>query len=1112
MPGWYIHMDVARKALAALSKNQGAAGTFGQGGPGAKDLEGIAHANPAYVALGAIGPDIFFLLPDFKPPVGTMLWGAATTIRDIYTWWDDNFLGPYEKQLGPIAANTADELAAITGELSKQLSSIFSRALQLILDTLIVLSVRSYDVFGFLGSGVPQGYDEQAFFWSDMLHYRRTYEFAARLWQNASAEKDQARRARFQAFALGWMSHLATDVVGHSFVNEKSGGPYRLHWQRHHLVENHMDARVYDSENGGKAMYPMLSSAARHLWIAFNPDGSSRVDFFQPQPGPDYLQGDDTPSSLDRKSKWDFDSDLPDELAAFVAQTLRDVYPERNPKQPADPKGMGADHPTIISSLQDGHDGYADPDKIVVTYWWLYRYLKWISTDYFKLLHPKPPDVFNLPPFPSPPGTGESDPGPGTDDASDWQTFLDILLAIFAWIVYLLEVAAWPALAIADLITSAGTYPVRELLYESLELPLYNAWLALHWYLSMTGFVSPMKGEISPGLMTLGSGVGDVWKTVQAALADPLGGLKPEPLAGTERSGGDPDERPLPRDVVTDAQASLGAFIDWVRGVSCGAGDTPSEFMRPWLWPDKDNENRDVLTEGHTIWASPFRAPQDATVLFTPAPGDATARHDLAQAKNENETIQIARDHLRHGRHLGDPVDYSGYVVAQLTRDPAGPNPPPPANFNLDSDRGYGYLCWDWLRSRDFMATPGSWTDSQREDGHHRVWPPPGQADPRAYHAPLRPGGGWCDMDLAEENAPPPPPGSPDRPTPHVHGANVVIRYLDREENYPSASGGWFAPMSVASRGADRLDVVARAHGRDVWHQAWDGGNWSAWLSLGGDLASPPQVLASGPQRLDAFALGRDRAVWHQVWDGGKWSGWTSLGGVLISPPYAVALGPSRLDVFALGLDRALWHQTWDGNKWSGWVSLGGTLTSPPHAVSWGPNRLDVFALGLDHGLWQQAWDGNKWSGWASRGGVLGSPPHAVAWGPNRLDVFALGLDSALWHQTWDGNKWTGWASRGGVLTSPPHAVAWGPNRLDVVGLGLDHAVWHQAWDGNKWTGWASIGGALTSSPRVVARASNHLDVFALGLDHALWHRAWDGMAWTGWESRGGADLFGAGA
>ena len=126
-------------------------------------------------------------------------------------------------------ANTADEIGALTGGLSEQLSALFSEASSFLMDFVLVLITRQYDIFGLLSSGVPQGFDEQTFFWSDMLHYRKTYEFAHELWKSATTDAQKA-------FALGWMTHLATDVTGHCFVNEKCGGPYRLHWQRHHLV------------------------------------------------------------------------------------------------------------------------------------------------------------------------------------------------------------------------------------------------------------------------------------------------------------------------------------------------------------------------------------------------------------------------------------------------------------------------------------------------------------------------------------------------------------------------------------------------------------------------------------------------------------------------------------------------------------------------------------------------------------------------------------------------------------------------------------------------------------------------------------------------------------
>jgi hypothetical protein len=761
-------MDVARKALSSLDHNAGAGAILGSNGPDAASIKAIAENNPAYVALGAIGPDIFFLLPDFKPPVGTMLWGAANTIKDLYTWWDDNFLSPYEDQLGPIFDNLSDQVNAVTGGLANQLSDIFSRAFKFLLDTVVVMATRQYDVFSFLGSGVPEGYDEQVFFWSDMLHYRKTYEFAAHLWQKAH----KAGNERMMAFALGWMSHLATDVTGHCFVNEKSGGPYRLHWQRHHLVENHMDAKVYDTERGSEAIYQMISAAALHLWIAFNPDGSSRENFFANQPGPNYATGDDTPSILDRKSKWDVDSNIPDDLAQFLAEALKEVY---NPAvmRTADSKGACADHPTIISDLSPGSDGYPSKDDIITTYWWLFKYVKFTTTDFFDLLRPKEPDVFTIPPFPSPPGSGESDPGPGPSDDSAWHDFLEVLLAIFAWILYLGEIASWPAAALAGLIAGAGTYPIRELLYENLELPLYNAWLALHWYLAMTGFVYPMQQEINMGIMTLGVGVTDVWGTVQAGLNDLSGGLHAAPQTATEPSGRDRD--PItPHDVVTDPPGFVSALIHGALNNNCGAREAPSEFIRPWLFPTRDNQSDIIPSEHPDAPASPYKAMQDATALMGGLPGNPGVRGQLEGSPNEATTIKVATAHLPLSETLGDPVDYTGYVVARLTRNDPGNI----ANFNLDSDRGYGYLCWDWVRSKEIMAIPAAFK---------------GKANERRYHAPLRPGFGWCDQDLAPGTLP--AQGSPDRPTMHdptitdndtVAGRvnPVTIRYIDREDKF----------------------------------------------------------------------------------------------------------------------------------------------------------------------------------------------------------------------------------------------------------------------------------------------------------------------------------------
>jgi zinc dependent phospholipase C len=775
MPGWYIHMDVARKALDSLDANPRAAGIFGANGPSAADVTAIAHANPTYVALGAIGPDIFFLLPDFKPPVGNMLWKLATTIRDLYTAWDETFLGPYESAMGPIGDNAADEINALTGGLKDTIDEISSEAMKLLQDFIIKLILQQYDFFGLLSSGVPAGFDEQTFFWSDMLHYRETYRFGAELWQRASALDDEDARARFQAFALGWMTHLATDVTGHSFVNQKAGGPYRLHWQRHHLVENHMDALVYNSEHGSQAIYQQMANAALHLWLAFNPDGTSREDFFTPEPNPPYPDGDHSADIVGRHAVWDVDSDLPDDLAQFLSDALKAVF---TPALSAGTNGMVACCPTIISTL-DGRvpletGGFAEKEDIVGAYWWLFKYVKWTTTDYYNIRRPEPPDVVVIPSFPQPPGSGDSDPGPGaSSDDSLPEDVLSFLLMLLAWAFYLGEVLAWPVAAVAGIIAGTATYPLREALYEAIELPLYNLWLSIHTFLAMTGYVMPMPGEINAGLTTLGVTVGDDWTTTVAALGTFDGGLTPSALPT------DPSQSTatgFPRDVVMDPPGAITSLINTIFEIGAPEvnGEDPSEFTRPWRWPGLDNEGDTINLEAPHSVAGPFALGQDATALFGAMPGSATARKDFEGAPDEATTIRLALTLLKKGEHLGDPVDYAAYVIARLTRD--GLDPAKVANFNLDSDRGYAYLCWDWVRDPERRSMPKGFV-GLGDPSHGGA---PTNVSQHVYPSPAEPGYGW-NPDEEFNHAGHPPPVSFD---PNDPNAAVRIRYVDRQAKF----------------------------------------------------------------------------------------------------------------------------------------------------------------------------------------------------------------------------------------------------------------------------------------------------------------------------------------
>ena len=769
-------MDVGRKAIDSLSGNVGLADIFAGQGPSSADLQAIAHAEPTYFALGAIGPDLFFLLPDFKPPIGSRLWWLASTVRKFYEALDENFLGPWEDNMGPIMDNANDLASALSGGLLGQLEAILGQLKSTLFDTIAVLAAQQYDLFSLLSSGVPNGFDEQAFFWSDMLHYRQTYRMAVILWQRAGAIADPTLRGRCQAYALGWMSHLGTDVVGHAFVNQKVGGPYRLHWQRHHVVENHMDARVYQSQHGGDALYNQISASALHLWLSFADGGASLFNSFLPQPGPTYAPGDDTPSTLNRHAAWDVDSELPDDLADFLSEALKAGFDLSDTALTADPFGQEACCPTIISEIADrtpiASSGYPLPDDIGNAYWYMVKYLKMITTDFDKLAPPTPPEIIQYAPFPSPPGSGTSDAGPGGGDDFSFGSILDFLLAIFAWVAYIFQVVAWALSLIPSIIAGLLTYPLREFIYNHIQVPLYNAWLALHHYMAMTGYVLPMPAEINAGLTTLGVGPEGTWRGVLDALDALDGGLTGKLGTASENSGADRQRR-YPHDVVVDDLASMPLATELASAIGSllhgtSEAKVPSEFQAPWRFPETNQAGKAVPPEFPLTEASPYKAMTDVLGMLAALPGDAAARAQLEGAKSESQTIDMVRALLKAGQTLGDPTDYVRYLMATLTRN--GVVESELANFNLDADRGYGHLTWDWRREAGTRAMPGAFEGTVNDDTGLVD-----DASQRVYRSPVRPGYGCNPMDQDPDpvGATVYNPTSADDP--------VNIRYIGRE-------------------------------------------------------------------------------------------------------------------------------------------------------------------------------------------------------------------------------------------------------------------------------------------------------------------------------------------
>lgn len=94
--------------------------------------------------------------------------------------------------------------------------------------------------------------DHNSWWWFDILHVRRTGDFITELLDIAHGVKPghdgQAKdRPLLKSYAIGYLSHFAADVVGHSYVNTITGGPYRLNQsQRHTTQEKIMDVWAYN--------------------------------------------------------------------------------------------------------------------------------------------------------------------------------------------------------------------------------------------------------------------------------------------------------------------------------------------------------------------------------------------------------------------------------------------------------------------------------------------------------------------------------------------------------------------------------------------------------------------------------------------------------------------------------------------------------------------------------------------------------------------------------------------------------------------------------------------------------------------------------------------------
>ena len=291
---------------------------------------------------------------------------------------------------------------------------------------------------------------------------------------------------------------------------------------------------------------------------------------------------------------------------------------------------------------------------------------------------------------------------------------LDLLLALFAWAVYLAQVVVWLATVLPGLILDIATFPAREVIYWAVIVPAWNLYLLARRALVMSGFAMPKPGEINPGLTTLGrEGTYDIASaldnpfgipTAPPPITEPSGRLHPDRRAGA-RPRLPARDRPRPPLGDRPRRPRRGARVSRTR---CATPTTPrvtsSSRRSGWRRGATPSPTRPA-----TAWPRRGRRPTPARTSSGPTPpscspawpATTTTRHELEKADSPARPRRCSTTRLPADQHLGGPVDYGLYLVGRMA-ERGGPAPSSAVpDFNLDSDRGYAWRTWDWDRGTE---------------------------------------------------------------------------------------------------------------------------------------------------------------------------------------------------------------------------------------------------------------------------------------------------------------------------------------------------------------------------------------------------------------------------
>lgn len=223
MPSVGIHLIAADIAFAKLPSSPD---------QDVRNLSAVVRRYPEMSALGAVGPDLLYYLG-----IGPKI---SSAVANVF-----HYLGRISSIIGEVGNLAQQAGLPNVGDRIRQLGDIVMLAVGTGQTGLLAAVVELNDIITgsplFKPSPQQEGKSEDNWNWGDILHDRISGSFANRLIADARASQNYS----LLAYSTGYMTHIATDCVGHAYVNSVVGGPARGWNMRHTLAEKFMDAAVY---------------------------------------------------------------------------------------------------------------------------------------------------------------------------------------------------------------------------------------------------------------------------------------------------------------------------------------------------------------------------------------------------------------------------------------------------------------------------------------------------------------------------------------------------------------------------------------------------------------------------------------------------------------------------------------------------------------------------------------------------------------------------------------------------------------------------------------------------------------------------------------------------